>query len=145
MDGLSLKGSGPCCEKIFCWASFHKWRPYRLLSRCSKMKMFLWTSICITYRSSHQQFHLVIKRSVAGLLPSFSVPFQRFSDHLEQGGCEVKMKIDLILTKSPYNLRSEFVHQTSGSYSFRKDEISEMVEICGDYLSSEATSTCFPL
>lgn len=35
----------------------------------------------------------------------FHCPFQELQDHLEQCGCDVEIKIDLVFTNPPYNFR----------------------------------------
>lgn len=64
----------------------------------------------------------------------FQCPLHELPDHLEQCGCVLGMKIDLILSGSPYIVRQELEHQASHYGLFSKCDVAEVVDMSGHYL-----------
>lgn len=67
-------------------------------------------------------------------MPHLLLLFQELPDELEQCGYEVEMKIDVVLTDPPYNVRQELGRQTSDYDLLSEDNTTEMVALCGDNL-----------
>lgn len=57
---------------------------------------------------------------------------QELPDPFEQCGCDVEMKINLVLTDHPHNVQRELGRQTSVYELFGENQIPELVDMCVD-------------
>lgn len=73
----------------------------------------------------------------------FQCLFQELPDHVEQESWNGVMKIDLILADPPYKVCCELGRKTSDYYSLCGNHISEIVEMCGNYLKLKGHTRMF--
>lgn len=64
------------------------------------------------------------------------MPILRIPFHLEQGGCDVKMMIELIRINPRYTFRQDLVRQTFKNNLFGEEDAAETMDRCGDYLKA---------
>lgn len=79
--------------------------------------------------------------SVAKFIASFFII--QLCHHLEQDVWDVKIKTEFILVDSPYNVRRDFGRQIYKYDLSGKDNIFEIVEVCGDYLKLDDRAQMF--
>lgn len=76
----------------------------------------------------------ILKNALRKFRLKFKCPFQELPDHSQRNGCGVELKIDLVLSLSPYDVRGELGRQASEYDLCIVNDIANNVYMCGEYL-----------
>lgn len=79
--------------------------------------------------------HAVLEGPLQKYCRTFQCPIKNVPDQLDQCGCDIEIKMEVVLTDPSYNNRQVHELQTSDCDLFDKDHIAEMLYMCGVYLN----------